>query len=257
MQKKLKIKNKRNLLLSVIVDTPSESEKFPTVLMLHGFRGYKEEENYSELASELLEHNIASVRFDASGFGESEGSLEKDYRFSNYIDDTESVYSWMLNQDFVDKQRIGVMGASMGGAQTLLFASNHPQIKVACAVSPPDRVGTDDALGKVRNQWRKDGFIEEMSSRYGKKIRIPHEYLEDAEKYDFTEYTKKIKSPILIILGNQDETVLPNQTRKVFEAANQPKKLLEFENMNHFYKRDKKILAKVNREIIKFIKEHI
>ncbi len=89
MQQKITIKNNRNLLLSALVDRPQKKGVFPTIMFLHGFKGYKEEASYVDLAERLLEHDIASVRFDASGFGDSEGTLEDDYRFSNYIDDTD------------------------------------------------------------------------------------------------------------------------------------------------------------------------
>ncbi len=257
MDEKIQIKNNKGLLLSAIVAKPEKLGKFPTVLLLHGFKGYKEEETYSDLAKRFLDQKIASVRFDASGFGDSEGTLENDYRFSNYIDDTESVYEWMLLQDFVDTRKIGVIGQSMGGAQTILFASNHPEIKFAVAISPPDRIGTDDALGAVKDAWKYKGYLEEMSSRYAKKIKIPYAYLEDAMQYNFVQLVKQVKSPLLIVLGEKDTTVLPVQTQRVFRAAKQPKILMRFEKMNHFYKKDPEVLQIVNGRIINYVKSYL
>ncbi|MFZ1721977.1 MAG: alpha/beta fold hydrolase [Microgenomates group bacterium] len=253
MEFKIIIKNNRNLLLSAVVERPQKNGVFPAIMFLHGFKGYKEEATYTDLAKRFLEHDVASIRFDASGFGDSEGALEDDYRFSNYIEDTEAVYKWLCAQDFVDSNKIGVIGQSMGGAQTILFASNHPELKIVCAISPPDRIGTVDALGRVREHWKSQGFIEEISSRYGKKIKIPYAYLEDAEQYDFTTLAKKIVCPLVVVLGEKDATVLPEQSDAVFAAANEPKTLIRIAEMDHFYKRDEQILKLVNEKIFESV----
>ncbi|MCA9369111.1 MAG: alpha/beta fold hydrolase [Pseudomonadales bacterium] len=257
MQEKVQIKNKKGLLLSAVIERPDDTGKYPTVLFLHGFKGYKEEATYTDLAQRFLEHGIASVCFDASGFGDSEGTLEDDYRFSNYIDDTEAVFTWLLKQDFADTNKLGVVGQSMGGAQTILFASNHPELKIAISISPPDKIGTDDALGAVKDQWKNMGYLQEMSSRYGKEIKIPYVYLEDAMQYDFAKLAANVQCPLVVVLGEKDDIVLPTQTERVFNAAKEPKILLRFENMDHFYKRDKKVLNEVGRKITNIIVEYL
>jgi uncharacterized protein len=253
MQENIQIKNIKGQLLSAIVEKPEGEGKYPTVLFLHGFKGYKEEATYTDLAERLLEQGIASIRFDASGFGDSEGTLDTDYRFSNYVTDTEMVYQWMLQQDYIEKDKLGVIGQSMGGAQTLIFASKHPEFRVAVAISPPDKVGTDDALGAIKNKWKKDGYLEEMSSRYGRKIRIPYDYLDDAMQYDFSVFAKKISIPLLIVLGEKDDIVSPAQTKRVFDVATGPKTLMKFNDMDHFYKRNKIVLHKVGKNITNFV----
>ncbi|NCO12295.1 MAG: hypothetical protein COZ34_05125 [Candidatus Pacebacteria bacterium CG_4_10_14_3_um_filter_34_15] len=253
MQEKIKIKNKKGLFLSAIVERPNKEGIFPTVLFLHGFKGYKEEPTYVDLAKRFLKHGIASVRFDASGFGDSEGTLENSYRFSNFITDTEVIYEWLLQRDFIDAEKIGVIGQSMGGAQAILFASNHPELKIICAISPPNKIGTNDALGAIKDEWKNKGYLEEMSSRYGKKIKIPYAYLEDAMQYDFENLVHKITLPLLVVLGEKDNIVLPSQTEKVFNAGNEPKTLMRFGNMDHFYKKNERVLKEINEEITNFV----
>lgn len=258
MQEKIQIKNKKDLLLSAVVERPNIAGKLPAVLFLHGFKGYKEEATYTDLAERFLQHGIASIRFDASGFGDSEGTLEEDYRFSNYIVDTEVVYEWLLQQDFVDSKKIGAVGQSMGGAQAILFSSSHPELAIVTSISPPDRIGTDDALGAMQQEWKKKGFLEEMSSRYGREIKIPYAYLEDAMQYNFAEFAQKIKCPTLMLLGEKDAVVLPAQTERVFDALKtEHKTLMRFKNMDHFYKRNAKVLDEVGEVITNFIVKYL
>lgn len=191
MKRKFFIKNKYGLNLAAIIEAPNFNNIFPGVLLLHGFKGYKEEKTYTDLANRLKLKGIASLGFDASGFGESEGTLEKDYRFSNYINDTESIYKWLKKQTYIDIKRIGVCGQSLGAVQTIFFTAHHPEIKAVCAISPPDRIGTKDRLGQIASQWKKQGYIKELSSKYG-TVKIPYAYLEDAKKYNFIKVVKNL-----------------------------------------------------------------
>ncbi len=258
MQEVLKIQNDRGLSLAAILELPEENaDVYPFVILLHGFKGYKEEENYSTLATELLEQGIGSIRFDASGFGESEGTLADDYRFSNYYRDVEAVYRWLLSRPFVDANHLGVCGASMGGAQAINFAAKHPEIQAVCAISCPDKIGTRDALGgNVAKQWKASGFLEEVSSKYG-PILIPYAYLQDAQQFSCIDLVRKIKVPILIILGKEDDVVLPEQTQAVFQAANQPKQLVELAKMDHAYKKNPEVLDMVNGLVTEFFLERL
>jgi dienelactone hydrolase len=256
MTMQLYLPNKKGLKLATVVELPEETGKFPSVLLLHGFKGYKEEDTYIDLAKKLAERGIASIRFDASGFGESEGSTEEEYRFSNFIQDTECVYEWLQKQPFFDSSRFGVCGQSIGGCQTLLFCSNHPEVKAACPISNPDIIGTKDGLGRKRKEWQEQGFLEEKSSKYG-LVRFSYEYLLDAERFNFCEIAKKVHCPLLFFVGGKDETVLPEQTKAVFEAANEPKELVEIAEMDHFYKRNPKILEKVNILVSDFFEDKL
>lgn len=59
-------------------------------------------------------------------------------------------------------------------------------------------------------------------------------------QYYFTVFAKKIAYPLLVVLGEKDDVVLPIQTERVFNAAIEPKILLRFEETDHFYKRNEK-----------------
>lgn len=98
--------------------------------------------------------------------------------------------------------------------------------------------------------------METTSSKYG-KIRVPYAYLLDAKKYEGRTFSRKIKQPSLYILGLADKTVIPDQTRKVYEAANQPKQLVEIPGMDHFYKRKPEMLIGVNQVAVEFLVKNL
>lgn len=257
MQEKVFIKNRKGLKLATIIEKPKTKAKYPTVIIFHGFKGFKEEAQYSELAKALLKKGVASVRFDASGFGESGGDFEKDYRLTNYIKDASAIYEYVIQRDWVDKESVGVMGHSLGAALVLIISSMYRNIKAVVSVSTPNTIEMRNNLfGKIF-LWLIKGHVEIKSSQEGKYIKIPIRFALDAMKYDIRRHASKIVSSKLFILGLDDVTVKPDQTRTIFNVAKMPKKLVEIKNMRHDYKNQPGILKKVNNDIVKFLANNL
>lgn len=256
MVKKILVRNKNGLKLAGEIEVVSWQRIHPFVLLLPGFKGYKEEETYTTLADKLLDKGIGSIRFETAGFGESEGTLEHDYRFSNYSKDVGVVYEFLKQQIYVDKNKIGVCGQSMGGLQAVIFTSKHPEIKCMAAISPPNIIGQDGDLARDAVTWKQKGYMDTTSSKYG-PIRVPYAWLENAQKYEGAKFADKIKCPSLYLLGLKDTTVTPQQTKAVFEAANEPKRLVEIPTMDHFYKRHPEVLTEVNQIVGEFLNRHL
>ena len=76
---KVSILNEYNEKLVGIETAPSiEKEKYPTVILVHGFGVTKEESGmFDNIAKNLSEAEILVFRFDFSGCGESEGDYSE------------------------------------------------------------------------------------------------------------------------------------------------------------------------------------
>ena len=100
------------------------------------------------------------------------------------------------------------------------------------------------------------GYFEKESSRYG-QIRIPYEYVVDSKKWNALESVKNIKILSLYIIGLADKNVFPENTRELFNKANDPKELIEIEEMDHFYKKKPAQLKQVNESVLKFLNKYL
>src|SRR5271170_4350341 len=107
MEERVRIKNRRGLKIDAVIHRPEKVESIPCVMLLHGFLGCKDEEHIQAFAHALTSAGLAAIRFDASGFHESEGSPEEDFRVTNYLADVEDVYLYVRQLPFVDRARIG------------------------------------------------------------------------------------------------------------------------------------------------------
>lgn len=254
MKKEVFIKNSRGLKLASIIHYPSEKKQYPAIIILHGFTGYKEEAHLEELATTLVRNGFVAIRFDCSGSGESDGTFKKDYLVSNYLKDIECVYRYLRTLKFIDENKIGVVGHSMGGMLSIIFASQQPGIKACVAISSPTTMIASDWIKAAIEEWERVGWLYEEISRDGSQIKIPFFFIIDANKYDALDFVKKLRCPLLVMLGLIDDVVSPNDTRKVFKKAKVKKELIEIKGMGHDYKKDSKLIKTVNEKILKFLK---
>jgi fermentation-respiration switch protein FrsA (DUF1100 family) len=253
MEQKISITNSKGLRLAGILHTPITTGKHPAILLLHGFTGYKEEGHLSSLAEILASNNFVALRFDASGFGESEGTLEHDYRMSNYFADINSAHMFFQSLPEVESSLIGLWGQSMGGTLAVIYASKHPEIRSVCAVSAPTQMARKGREPRII-AWKKTGWFEKLSSKFG-LLRIPYAFIEDAKKWDATIAARLLKAKFLMIVGTADINVLPQNSKELYSAVTGPKEISEIEGMDHFPKRHPESLALVNQTALNFFQK--
>jgi len=237
MEERVQIKNRRGLNLAAVIHRPDKSERVPCVLLLHGFLGCKDEEHIQAFAHALATAGIAAVRFDASGFHESEGSPEEDFRVSHYLTDVDDVYLHVKQLPFVDTARIGVAGHSLGAMVALIFTALNPDIKACCAAQVPTKLTREESTLPLQ-QWRETGWFEQYCGEpINKLIRLPYSMAEDADRYNALDYMLTITVPICIMYGTLDQAVTPENTILLFKKAeNCPKELIELVDTDHDFR---------------------
>lgn len=254
MEEKISITNKNDLKLSVVFHFPGKTIRYPAVIVLHGFTGSKDEEHIASLARDLHKKGIAAVRFDMSGLGESEGSLESDYRLSNYLDDIDVVFNELSSQLFIEPGSVGIVGHSMGGKAALLYASRNPKIRAVCAISSPAQLGDAGAFKNDIPEWEKTGWLDRESSMFG-FLSFPYAFIKDAMKHDVRKIAQNIKQPKLIIWGTSDNSVLPSETEELCDFLDEPKESFIIKGLDHHYKNNQKLIKTVNDKVVSFFHE--
>jgi pimeloyl-ACP methyl ester carboxylesterase len=233
--------------LAGILETPDNSTA-PLVVLLHGFTGWKEEEHLSFLARDLARAGIASLRYDAPGSGESDGTFEHDYRLTNFIQSVDAVLSWIDDLHACDG-RVGLWGHSMGGFVALHTAvPQSARIRAACGSQPSHGHGHTSHM--EAEKWRETGWETFSNTRFP-EIHLPYEFYEDRTQYDLMTEIHNLQIPSLFIAGTRDEQVPAASVKQLFDAASEPKQYEEF-NTNHFYKRAPAMLQRVNEVTVAF-----
>ena len=150
-----------NVNISANIYFPEGDKKCPAIICCHGFTGVKER-FFPKLASELTKSGFAVLAFDYQNRGESEGEPRGEIDPNVFVENTRDAISFMLKNERIIKERVGLFGVSFGGSIALQTAIIDR--RVACTV----------IAGPVTD-----------SRRWLKSLRHPHDWeklLDDIEK---------------------------------------------------------------------------
>lgn len=250
--------NKKGLKLAVDLHRPQGKGPFPLVIVMNGYTAPKDRNHIVSLADALAGAGIGALRFDASGFGRSEGTITEDYRFTNCYKDLTTVYEYAKTLDWVAADRIGVWGQSMGGMLAIIWAADHSELKAVCNCEGPhrmDRNGEKERAERLTSGESKTIWSYALNRE--EDIFVPPAFFEDVYNYDASVSAKKLAVPSLTVIGLADDIVIPEHVRAVYDAIPGKKALLEIPGMTHRYRDQPEILAAVNAKMVAFFKEHL
>jgi alpha-beta hydrolase superfamily lysophospholipase len=148
-----------NRVIHAVINRPDKVEiPIPCVIMCHGYCGFRDENGaFIYLADEFCRRNIAAVRFDFSGCGESIVSRRRGKMLcaTDWVIDLYNMYSYILNLNWVERKKISVLGMSMGAMVTLSTLKYLQGLYRAIAIAP-----VNNGFEWLRSLWVKR-FCEE------------------------------------------------------------------------------------------------
>lgn len=180
------------------------------------------------IAEGLAKHGIATLRFDFTGIGASEGEFANT-TFSSNIGDL------VLAADHLRKTRRApsiLIGHSLGGAAILAATSMIPEAKcVATVGAPSDPSHVTHWFKEQIPEIIEKGELE--VSLAGRPFRIKREFLDDIAEHRLTETVAKLHKPLLIFHSPTDNTVGINNATHLFVAAKHPKSFISLTGADH------------------------
>ncbi len=196
------------------------------VIVVHGFKGFKDWGFFPWLAQRLTQHHLAVCRFNMSrsGIGDDPETFDRldlfeDDTYSTQLDDLRRVVAYAQQQ--VPNVPTFLLGHSRGGGIAILAASDVPHLNGVITWSPISRVDRWD--DETKKQWRADGVREEVNSRTKQVMRMSTRILDDYEanrdRLDITAAAKALKVPLLVIHGGRDESVSVDEGRLVADQT--------------------------------------
>ena len=186
-------------------------QKYPLLVLCHGFGGDKEGKLFDCLVDSLNKKGIAVLRFDFNGHGKSEGKFE-DMTVPNEIEDAKCILRYASSLPWVSEIALG--GHSQGGVVSAmtsgqLAAKPEQDIKPISAVVllAPAAVLRDDALrgntfGKMYDPKNPPAKIE----MWGGKC-LGGNYIRTAVCLPIYETAKNYQGPECILHGDADRVV--------------------------------------------------
>ena len=158
-------------------------------------------------AERLAEAGYAAYVFDfcggTVGGNRSDGS-NKGMSILTEASDLEAVLEASGSWDFVDPDRIVLLGGSMGGLVTTVVGSGHQDEIAGMILMYPALSAKADSGAE---QYKSEDEIPEDVSLFGGWIHVGKNYITDLWTVDFNELLSSYQGHMLLLHGDKDGTV--------------------------------------------------
>jgi dipeptidyl aminopeptidase/acylaminoacyl peptidase len=224
-------------MLTIIIYPPhfDPNKKYPALLYCKGGpQGPLSQDFHYRWNYQIMAANdyiiVAPNRRGVSGFGQAwQEQISGDYHGKS-MDDYFTAIDEMAKEPFVDKERLGAVGASAGGWAVYYLAGNHNgRFKAFIA---HDGIFNEEAQYLETEEmwfenWDKGGAFWDKNNKIAQEVyaHSPHKFV---DKWD---------TPILVIHSEMDFRVLFTQGMTAFNAAvlkGVPAQFLYFPDENHW-----------------------
>lgn len=213
--------------LTGILDLPTGPPK-AYALFAHCFTCGKNLRGATRLSRLLAAEGIATLRFDFTGIGESEGDFSGTSFLSN-VEDIKVVADWMRANH---RAPTLLIGHSLGGAAVLSAAGDVPECKgVATIGAPSDPAHVthlfEDSVETIRSEGRATVCLA------GRKFTIGSRFLDDLEDLDHQQKIAQLRRDLLILHSPTDDTVSIEHAGRIYSAAKHPKSFHSLAGADH------------------------
>ncbi|EHD5787534.1 alpha/beta hydrolase, partial [Escherichia coli] len=252
--------------ITLTTRSPSGGKKRPAIILCHGFCGIREI-LLPQFAEVFTQAGFVTITFDYRGFGDSDGERGRLIP-EMQIDDIVTVINWAKEQPFIDKERVGLWGTSLGGGHVFGAAVKGGGVK--CIVSQlafadgeknithhmsseekKEFISTLEKLDAVKKASGREKFVsitrvlndneskkffEENRTQYpDMDIKIPFLTVKEMLDYKPVQYAAQVTCPSLIVVAEKDTVNPKEQGIELYNSVMHEDKQLYFVNNARHY----------------------
>ncbi|MEM6711451.1 MAG: alpha/beta fold hydrolase [Pseudomonadota bacterium] len=197
-------------------------------LFAHCFTCSKDVFAAKRVAAELAAHGIATMRFDFTGLGHSDGDFSST-NFSSNVADLMSAVDWMRSQG---EAPAILIGHSLGGAAVLSAAADIPEVRAVATIgAPADTEHVVHNFAADIETIERDGKAEVTLA--GRQFTIKKQFLEDVAKQNLAERVGMMKKALMVFHAPTDLTVGIENAAMIYNAAKHPKSFVTLDGSDH------------------------
>lgn len=234
------------------------NKKYPLIVLPHGGVHANFTTYHTHIVKEFLAQHYIVVAPDyrgSTGYGQS--FYEKIDYGGLEVEDVDSSRQFMIeNYEFVDPQRVGIVGWSHGGLIALMAVFNHPQDYKVCFAGVP----VSDLVARMG--YKSESYRQLFSADY---------HIGQTAEENVAEYKKrspvwnvhKLQTPLLIHTNTNDEDVNYLEVEHLIQALKAAGKQFDYEVFQNlpgghsFDRMDTKKAKEIRLKIHKFLAKYL
>jgi len=234
----------------------NKKNKVPALVWVHGGPGGQSRVGYRALIQYIVNHGYAILAVNnrgSSGYGKTFYSLDDLNHGEDDLQDCVWGKKWLQDQDYINPDKIGIIGGSYGGFMTMAAMTFKPEeFKVGVNI-----YGVTNWIRTLRSipaYWEstRKSLYKEMGDPYSKdSLRL----------YNISPlfHAKNIKNPVMVLQGANDPRVLQIESDEMVQEARDAGAYVEyvlFEDAGHgFIKKEQQIEG--NEKILTFLENYL
>jgi dipeptidyl aminopeptidase/acylaminoacyl peptidase len=235
--------------------TATASNPAPAIVLVHGGPGGQSRRGYSAMIQHLVNHGYAIFAINnrgSSGYGKTFFHLDDRRHGEADLDDVVHSRHFLESHDWIDGERIGIMGGSYGGymvAAALAFRPDAFEVGV-------DIFGVTNwvrTLTSIPPWW--ESFREALYDEMGDPAT-------DAERHRRISplfHAENIRKPLLVVQGANDPRVLQVESDELVAAVranNVPVEYVIFPDEGHgFLRKENRVTAQ--EAYLRFLNQYL
>ncbi len=227
----------------------------PALVWVHGGPGGQSRTGFSPMIQHIVNHGYAVYAANnrgSSGYGKTFYHMDDKRHGEVDLDDIVAARDYLAGLDWIDGERIGVIGGSYGGYMTVAALAFRPEVF---------EVGVDifGVTNWVRTLKSIPAWWEANRRSLYDELGDPETDEERLKRISPLFHAERITKPMLVIQGANDPRVLQVESDEIVEtvrANDVPVEYLVFDDEGHgFSKRENRIAA--SEAIVDFLSSYL
>lgn len=208
-----------------------DNQKKPILLISHGFKAFKAWGFFPYVSDWFAEHGFYTTHFNFSRNGVNQTDFDELDKFADntYSQDQLDLDAIVLqiksgdlpHSELAERENIYLLGHSRGGANSLIYALDHPEIKAVVTWNGSANPNLFDEVFEA--EVREKGIAYTENARTKQQMPIKAVFFDDlaenSERFDIIGRFAHLQIPALILQGDKDFKRLLYGASKLREAA--------------------------------------
>ncbi len=235
--------------------TASASAPVPALVLVHGGPGGQSRRGYSAMIQHLVNHGYAVFAANnrgSSGYGKTFFHMDDRRHGEVDLDDIVYARTYLQSLDWVDDNRIGIMGGSYGGYMVAAALAFRPDV-FDVGINIFGVTNWQRTLNSIPPWWAS--FREALYDEMGDPAT-------DAERHHRISplfHAANIRRPLLVVQGANDPRVLQVESDELVAAVranNVPVEYVLFPDEGHgFLRKENRVTAQ--EAYLRFLQQHL